>query len=91
MNGINPYDPVISFREQQASRPTEHLADYNQGGQEEFDGFNAMEEEFVLSAWPDIKHDIEDASQLKQGSWTVAKGHSVMTPTPGLPLRPYPR
>ena len=61
MNGINPYDPVTSIREQRASKPTAHLADYIQRHQEEFDGFDDIEEDFVLSAWPEIKHDIEDA------------------------------
>ena len=60
MNGINPYDRVTSIRQQRASKPTEHLADYIQRHQEEFDGFDDIEEDFVLSAWPEIKHDIED-------------------------------
>ena len=60
MNGINPYDPVTSIREGRASKPTERLADYIQRHQEEFDGFYDIEEDFVLSAWPEIKHDIED-------------------------------
>ena len=38
----------------------EHLTDYILRHQEEFDGFYDIEEDFVLSAWPEIKHDIED-------------------------------
>ena len=60
MNRINPYDPFTNIREQRASKPTEHLADYIQLHHEEFDGFYDIEEDFVLSAWPEIKHDIED-------------------------------
>ena len=60
MNRINPYDPFTNIREQRASKPTEHLADYILRHQEEFDGFHDIEEDFVLSAWPEIKHDIED-------------------------------
>ena len=60
MNGINPYDPVTSIKEERTSKPTEHLADYIQRHQEEFDGFYDIEEDFVLSAWPEIKRDIED-------------------------------
>jgi hypothetical protein len=57
MKGISPYDPASNIR---ALRETkEDLADYIRRHEEEFDGFDPMEEDWIISVWPELKRDLE--------------------------------
>ena len=57
MKGISPYDPASNIR---ALRETkEDLADYIRRHEEEFDGFDSMEEDWIISVWPELKRDLE--------------------------------